>query len=256
VLRRQVVLLPHDQICEEATLEALLNHHLPELGPQQRRWIMDATAVAAYHAEDGSPITRLLVCDDAPQFAGVTEELALCWVHEGRHSKKLTPYLAPLQAMLDAFLTRFWSHYRELQAYREQPTLAERERLAATFDGVFTPNADYYSLDERITKTRAKKAQLLKVLEHPEIPLHNNPAELGARGRVRKRDVSFGPRTPAGAKPWDTFGTLAATARKLGISFYAYVQDRIAETNHLPRLDQVIQARAQNLNLGMSWNTS
>ncbi len=256
VIRQQVARLPHDQIWDDATLEALLDQHLPALGPQQRRWIQDATAVAAYHAEDGSPIVRLLVCDDAPQFAGVTDELALCWVHEGRHYKKLVPYLAPLQATLDAFLTRFWGYYRELQAYREQPTRAERERLAAKFDDVFTPNADYYSLDERIAKTRAKKADLLKVLEHPEIPLHNNPAELGARGRVRKRDVSFGPRTAAGAKAWDTFGTLAATARKLGVSFFAYVQDRIAQTNHQPGLDQLIQARAQDLNLGLSWTTS
>jgi hypothetical protein len=49
---------------------------------------------------------------------------------------------------------------------------------------------------------------------------------------------------------------MKAIARKLGVSFFAYVQDRIAETNHLPALDQVIQARAQDLNLGMSWNTS
>jgi len=256
VIRRQVARLPYDQMWDEATLGALLEQHLPDVGPQQRRWIMDATAVAAYHAEDGSPITRLLVCDDAPQFAGVTEELALCWVHEGRHYKKLTPYLAPLQATLAEFLTRFWSYYRELQAYRQQPTGAERERLAARFDEVFTPTTDYYSLDDRIAKTRAKKAELLKVLEHPEIPLHNNPAELGARVRVRKRDVSFGPRTVAGAKAWDTFQTLGTTARQLGVSFFAYVYDRIAQTNHLPGLDQVIQARAKDLNLGMSWTPS
>ena len=77
---------------------------------------------------------------------------------------------------------------------------------------------------------------MLMVLTHPEIPLHNNPAELGARQRVRKRDVSFGPRTAEGTNAWDTFMTLAATARKLGVSFYAYVHDRITTTNQLPRL--------------------
>jgi hypothetical protein len=256
VIRQRMVRLPHDQIWDEATLGGLLDQHLPDLGPQQRRWIADATAVAAYHAEDRFPIVRLLVCDDAPQFAAITDELALCWVHEGRHYKKLTPYLAPLQATLDAFLTRFWDYYRELHAYREQPTPAERERLTARFDEVFTPDQDYYSLDQRIEKTRAKKTELLKVLDHPEIPLHNNPAELGARGRVRKRDVSFGPRTAAGAHAWDTFGSLAATARKLGVSFFAYIHDRIAQTNQLPGLDQVIRARAQDLTLGLSWTTS
>ena len=72
------------------------------------------------------------------------------------------------------------------------------------------------------------------VLAHPEIPLHNNPAELGARARVRKRDVSFGPRTREGAKAWDTFMTLAATATKLGVSFYHYIHDRVSGASQMP----------------------
>jgi Transposase IS66 family len=255
-IQKQVARLPHDQIWDEPTLHAHLDQHVPTVGPQQRRWIADATAVAAYHAQDAYPIVRLLLCDDAPQFVGITDALALCWIHEGRHYKKLTPWVKALQETLAAFLTRFWDYYRELLAYRVRPTPAERERLAARFDEVFTPNLDYYTLDERIAKTRANKAQLLQVLEHPEILLHNNPAELGARTRVSKRDTSFGPRNAAGAKAWDTFGTLAATARKLGVSFFAYIQDRIGATNLVPRLDQIIQARAHDLNLGLSWNSS
>ena len=42
------------------------------------------------------------------------------------------------------------------------------------------------ALDQRIAKTKANKGELLMVLRHPEIPLHNNPAELGSRERVRK----------------------------------------------------------------------
>lgn len=117
------------------------------------------------------------------------------------------------------------------------------------------------ALDDRIEKTRGKKAALLMVLEHPEIPLHNNPAELGARQRVRKRDVrmdpkvhpGFGPRTPERARAWDTFLMLTATAKKLSVSFYAYVHDRISKANRMPGLDTVIAARAKGLNLGASW---
>ena len=74
--------------------------------------------------------------------------------------------------------------------------------------------------------------------------LHNNPAELGARQRVRKRDVSFGPRTTDGADAWDTFMTLVATAKKLGVSFYAYVYDRVAGVNALPNLADIIKQRS------------
>src|SRR5881396_2998754 len=85
VRHRQVAQLPWGVLMDDVTMQAGLETHLPGLGPQQRKWILDATAVAAYHADVECPVVRLLVCDDAPQFTLVTEELALCWVHEGRH---------------------------------------------------------------------------------------------------------------------------------------------------------------------------
>src|SRR5881296_366867 len=129
VRRRQVAQLPGETIMEDATMQAVLAAHLPGLGPQQRRWILDATAVAAYHADLEFPVVRLLVCDDAPQFTLVTEELALCWVHEGRHYKKLLPYISRHRALVEAFVQRFWTYYDQLLAYREQPTAAEAARL-------------------------------------------------------------------------------------------------------------------------------
>ena len=111
-------------------------------------------------------------------------------------------------------------------------------------------------LDSRIALTRQKKKELLAVLRHPELPLHNNPAELAARRRVRKRDVSFGPRTEKGAQAWDTFQTLAATAAKLGISLFHYLYDRVSGANRMASLAEVIEERAAALNLGQSWTTS
>ena len=122
------------------------------------------------------------------------------------------------------------------------------------FDTLFATVTGYRALDERIEKTKLKKASLLLVLDHPEIPLHNNPAELGARQRVRKRDVSFGPRTPDGAQAWDTFMTLTATAKKLGVSIYRYIQDRVSGAFELPDLADTITQRAAELSLGTSWD--
>ena len=253
---RQLAQRADEVIMDEAQMQALLETHLPGLGPQQRKWILDATAVAAYHADVEVPVVRLLVCDDAPQFTLITEELALCWVHEGRHYKKLMPSIPYHQGLLEAFVQRFWAYYAQLLAYRKQPTPEEAMRLAEEFETLFATVTGYQALDERIAKTRAKQRCLLMVLAHPEIPLHNNPAELGARARVRKRDVSFGPRTHEGARAWDTFMTLAATATKLGVSFYHYIQDRISGTSQMPSLADLIGERAKMLNLGASWDTS
>jgi hypothetical protein len=158
--------------------------------------------------------------------------------------------------ILDDFLGKFWDYYRELLAYREQPTPAEHQRLSKAFDDLFYPNTGYADLDERIGSTWFKKAHLLLVLDHPELPLHNNPAELGARQRVRKRDISFGPRTADGVKAWDTFMSLAATTKQLGLSFYQYIYDRIAGTNQIPKLDEIIDERAAKAKLGASWSVS
>ena len=256
VRRRQAGQLPGDVLMDDATLQALLEAHLPGLGPQQRKWILDATAVAAYHAALEFPVVRLLVCDDAPQFTLVTEKLGLCWVHDGRHYKKLMPYVPHHQALLEDFIERFWTYYAQLLAYRKEPTPEKAVRLDGEFEALFSTVTGYNALDERIAKTRAKKSCLLMVLAHPEIPLHNNPAELGARARVRKRDVSFGPRTRDGAKAWDTFMTLVETATKLGVSFYHYIHDRVSGASQMPSLADLIAQRAKILNLGASWDTS
>jgi hypothetical protein len=241
---------------DEATLRRHLDQNAPDLGPVQRRWVVEALAVAAYHAAIGYPVVRLLVCDDAHQFNWVTDALALCWIHEGRHYAKLGALLVQHCELLCAFRTRFWAYYRALEAYRLNPIEADRQRLEREFDALFTTRTDFWPLDERIALTYAKKAQLLSVLTHPEVPLHNNPAEIGARRRVRKRDVSFGPQTADGLKAWDTFQTLAATAQKLNVSFYHYIHDRVSGTNRMTALADLIRQRAPSLNLGSSWDTS
>ena len=141
-------------------------------------------------------------------------------------------------------------------ASQTQPTPAEAARLTGEFATLFATVTGYEALDERIAKTRTKQGCLLLVLAPPEIPLHNNPAELGARARVRKRDVSFGPRTREGATAWDTFMTLAVTATTLGVSFSHYIHDRVSGAFQMPSLADLIQERATILNLGASWNTS
>ena len=254
--RKQLEQLPRDQMLDETTMMRLLNEHLPGVGVQTRKRVLEALAVSAYHAQSEVPIVEVLVCDDAPQFTWLTNELALCWVHAGRHYKKLTPAVALHREYLDHFLSKFWAYYHELRRYQEQPTDEERVRLEGAFDTLFATRTGYAALDERIMMTGAKKTELLAVLRHAEVPLHNNAAELGARQRVRKRDVSYGPRSGDGRKSWDTFMSLAATTKKLGVSFYHYIHDRISKAKQVPPLVDLIDEQARALNLGASWSAA
>ncbi len=113
----------------------------------------------------------------------------LCWVHDGRAYKKLEPVIALHRQQLEDFCKRYWEYYDQLLAYREKPTVKERKRLESQFDILFATETGYHDLDQRIatlaprcgcsaSETRAKKASLLQVLQHPELPLHNNASEL------------------------------------------------------------------------------
>jgi hypothetical protein len=242
-----------EKVWEEAAFLKRLDQALPNLNIQQRTAILGAAAVAAYHAEKGVPIVDTLVCDDAAVFHWLTRAIMLCWVHDGRAYTKLEPVIALHRQQLEDFRKLYWEYYDQLLAYCEKPTAKERKRLESQFDTLFAIETGYHDLDQRIIKTRAKKTSLLLVLQHPELPLHNNASELAVRQRVRKRDVSFGPRTQLGLQAWDTFMTLADTTRKLGISFYAYIRDRVSGTNQIPSMATLVTNRAHELNLGWSW---
>jgi len=242
-----------EQDQDEETFVNRVDAALPKLSQQQRKALIDAAAVAAYHAETDSPVIKALVCDHAPQFNWLTLELMLCWVHEGRPYKKLIPVVTFHRQLLKNFLKRFWEYYDQLLAYCQKPTTEEGSRLENEFNQLFSTQTGYEALDQRIAITRANKVCLLLALKYPELPLHNNAAELAVRQRVRKRDVSFGPRTEDGVQAWDTFATLAATTKKLGVSFYHYLHDRISAGNQIPSLDILVKLRAKDLDLGRSW---
>ncbi|HEY8713812.1 MAG TPA: transposase, partial [Candidatus Acidoferrum sp.] len=226
--------LPFHQDWSQQELQRRLTEQIPDLAPGARSRIVEAAALAAYHAESGH--VRLLVCDDAKQFKLVADELALCWVHDGRHYQSMAPCVPQHREWLDAFRKRYWDFYKQLRAYQQAPMQERPEQLRKQFDELFSTVTGYDALDQRIAKTKADKTHLLMVLEHPEIPLHNNPAELDARLRVRKRVVSYGPRSTAGAQAWDGMETLLSTARKLGVNFFQYVQDRVSGARQMPSL--------------------
>lgn len=226
-----------DTMLESSTL-------FSEKNKLQKTRVLEAAAIAAYHAQRERPIVQVLTADDAPQFKLLTEELALCWIHDGRHYKKLMPVIKHNQTILKGFLKQYWEFYRKLLEYKQHPTAIIAEELSKEFDKLFTTHTDYEALNDRIAKTEAKKPELLLVLKYPELLLHNNPAELGARAQVRKRDVSLHTRTIEGTRVQDTFLTIVETAKKLKVNIYDYILDRVSKTYSLPSLASIIQEKS------------
>jgi len=87
---------------------------------------------------------------------------------------------------------------------------------------------------------------LLLVLDRPDIPLHNNLSEGDIREYVKKRKISGSTRSDAGRRCRDTFTSLKKTCRKLGVSFWDYLYDRVSKAGKITPLPDLIRARAQS----------
>ena len=206
--------------------------------------VLEACSIAAYHRMTNIPVVATLLSDDAPQFRKLTLQHAHCWIHDGRNYKKLRPIVPYYKEKLKAFLDRYWDYYAKLCEFRIKPNAEIAELLEAEFEELFSTKTWYDQLDERISKTKKKKESLLMVLTMPEIPLHNNAAELAARAKVRKRDVSLQTVTEKGTKANDTFMTIVQTAKKLGVSAYDYISDRVGKKFEMPSLAKLIRERS------------
>ncbi len=237
-------LLPSDVVMDESGFKAHLLL-IDTLGARQRVHLTEACAIAYYQQQTDFPIIERLLADDAPQFKLLTRCLCLCWIHDARHYKKLSPIVPGHQQALADFQSLYWAYYTELLKYKCDPTTDKKDRLLKQFDELFSTTTDYEELDDRIAKTLIKKTELLQVLELPQLPLHNNAAELGARVQARARDVSFQTRSNKGTLIKDTFMTINQTAKKLGVSFYDYVYDRVTGQFKLPSLAELITQKAQ-----------
>ena len=224
----------------ETTLKLLLDGWFGQRNQQVRTAIEHAAAIVFYRQQSSIPIVQTLVCDDAGQFKLLTDKLSLCWIHAGRHYEKLSPIVDRHAKSLDDFLNHYWAYYASLQDYRAGPTKELAEKLRLEFDELFSTQTKYAALDDRIAKTAAKKDELLTVLSLPEVPLHNNASELGARVSARRRDVSLHSRSERGVRAMDIFTTLVQTSKKLGISAFAYLRDRLSGSLEMPSLAQSI----------------
>ncbi len=240
--------LAFGQVLDEKQMTQLLQQLFPDphKGKNNRTRIREAGAIAAYHQLTDFPVIPVLLSDDAPQFKHLTKEQALCWVHDGRHYKKLQPVVPDHQQQLTDFRGQYWDYYRDLLLFKQNPTQEQAEELSTHFDQLFTTETPYQLLDERIAKTNAKKQELLLVLKYPQLPLHNNEAELAARVQARKRDVSLHTMTQDGTQANDTFLAIVQTAKKLDISPYDYIYDRVSKRFLLPSLAELIVLKASS----------
>ena len=187
----------------------------------------------------------VVVSDDAGQFA--VGEHALCWVHAERLVHKLDTFTDHQRAAQALMRELIWWYYADLKTYRAEPDRRRRAELRTRFDRIFKRRTGFVVLDRLLERLHANKAELLRVLDRPEIPLHTNGSENDIRAQVTRRKVSGGTRSDTGRDCRDAFLGLAKTCAKLGLSFWDYLGDRLGIPGQrvIPYLPDLVRGRCQ-----------
>ena len=181
--------------------------------------------------------------DDAGQFNILQH--ALCWIHAERLVHKTLPLNDTHRQEIAHVRDQIWMLYADLKAFKDAPEQWNKEELVQRFDEVFTHKTGFATLNQLLKRIHSSKVELLKVLERPEIPLHTNGSETDIRDYVKKRKVSGGTRSEEGQRCRDTFISLKKTCRKLGISFWDFLHDRIGSSeSSIPQMSDLVRMRA------------
>ena len=231
-----------------ATEQTQWQDYLTSLGiisPQAVRLVTEA-ALLGGAIEQGVDSRLTILSDGAPQFNVLVH--ALCWVHAERALRRLQGNTSQQRQNIEAMQQQLWQYYQQLKAYQQAPTAEGKEPLAQAFDQLFGRCFLHHaSLNTVLSQFRTHKAELLRMLELPQVPLHNNGAESDIREYVTRRKVSGGTRSEAGRRARDTLVGLKKTCRKLGISFWQFLMSRLRGDGQIPPLPDVIRAMTSSL---------
>ena len=248
----------HQQGLSQALLQSLLNSprdfiedaaqwekHLSRLGlhtPRHRR-IATEGALLGELAQRGLSERLAIISDDAGQFKVLLH--GLCWIHAERLIHTMLPLNEDHREDIETVRGELWELYADLKAYKQKPRKRSKRALERRFDALFSQKTRYQSLNQLLRRLRQNRAELLLVLERPDVPLHTNNSEGDVRDYVKKRKVSGGTRSDLGRRCRDTFASLKKTCRKLGVSFWDYLNDRIGQGGLVQPLPAILQTRAR-----------
>lgn len=184
-----------------------------------------------------------IVSDGARQFQILVH--GLCWVHAERAFAQLMPVNETERRAIEWVRDQIWWLYHELKAYKLEPNATHRAHIEAAFEALCATETVCATLNQALSRFHEDKPDLLRVLERPELPVHNNGAESDLREYVKKRKISGSTRSDEGRRCRDTFASLKKTCRKHGLSFWQYLKDRLSRTDLIPPLAELIRQAAK-----------
>lgn len=221
----------------------LLTHGLePKGGPLDPFRVASEGALWGGLAEAQTLDGTVILSDGAGQFA--IGEHARCWVHMERLIHALDTFTDRQRREKALIQSRVWQLYNDIKTWRLDPAPQRAKELAHRFDRIFATKTKFVTLDRLLLRIRADRPSFLKILERPDIPLHTNGSENDIRCVVTRRKISGGTQSDQGRTARDTMLSMMKTCRKLGISFWDYLGNRLAIPGvKIPPLHILVAAR-------------
>lgn len=229
-------------ICQGESAWADYLERLDIVTPLAVRLVTEAALLGSVISHGVSP-ELIILSDGAPQFVLFVH--ALCWIHMERALRKLSGDTPEQLNEIEALRYQLWAYYQALKFYRQAPSDDDIPAFNRGFDAIFAQTfADNPPLNAVLKQFTSHKAELLRILEMPSLPLHTNAAESDIREVVTRRKISGTTRHDLGRLARDTFIGLQKTCRKLGFSFWQYLTARLNHDDTVPLLPEVIRQRA------------
>ena len=224
--------------------EAAWKAALESVGLTNQRHVRIVTQAALLGSIIENGVTNpdlVIISDDAGQFDVLLH--GLCWIHAERAIRKLTGFNDAQREALEMTRKLIWDFYQDLKEYKQAPGPEKKAALNKRFDDIFGTPTCYDALNGALARIYKNKSELLLVLDRPDIPLHNNLSETDIREYVKKRKISGSTRSDLGRRCRDTFASLKKTCRKLGVSFWEYLTDRVSGTDSIPWLPDLMRQK-------------
>ena len=162
------------------------------------------------------------------------------WVQAERACAQWMPWNATERRAIAWGRAPMGGLYPAPNAYPLEPSAAHR----ACIEALCATETVCVTLHQARSRCYEDKADPVRVLERPAVPVHNHLSESDRRADVEQRTIRGTPRRDAGRRCRDTFASLEKTGRNQGLSFWQCLKDRLCGTGLIPPLADLIRQAA------------
>lgn len=163
---------------------------------------------------------QVLLSDRAGQFC--IFDHAGCWIHMERPLRKIIASTPEIEAEIEKVRDAIWALYEELiEASRTQKN---KEQVKTNYSALVEMVVVSPGVRAVLDAFKANREEMLKALDHPGLPLHNNDSERDIRSMVKFRKVSGSTKSEEGRAFRDGIMTLKQTCFRLGENFWDYMR--------------------------------